>query len=130
MSFEPTTPEDERIAGCIVDAAIKVHKTLGPGLLEHVYEVCLCHELRKRGFKCERQVAVPITYDGIVFDEGFRVDLLVEDRVVCELKAVDKENPVWKAQLLSYLRMLDRRLGFIINFNVPLLKDGIRRMIV
>ena len=122
--------KEEKIAGKIVDAAFHVHYELGPGLLERVYEICFCHELSKRNLKYKRQVEIPIIYDGIKFDEGFRLDVLVEDLVICELKAVDEMNPVWEAQLLSYLRLTGKRLGFLINFNVPRIKDGIKRMIL
>ena len=128
--FQPLTTEEERIASLIVDAAFNVHKQLGPGLLEKVYEVCFCHELSKRGLKVQRQIPVPIAYDGIVFDEGLRLDVLVEDSVICELKAVDQVNPVWEAQLISHLRLTKRRLGFVVNFNVHLIRDGIMRRIV
>jgi GxxExxY protein len=128
--FQAISTEEERIATLIVDAAFAVHTQLGPGLLEKVYEVCFCHELAKRGLKVERQVPVPIIYDGIVFDEGLRLDVLVEELVICELKAVDQVNPVWEAQLLSHLRLTKRRLGFVINFNVPMIKNGIKRMVV
>jgi GxxExxY protein len=119
----------EEIATKIVDAAYTVHKALGPGLLEKVYEVCFCHELAKRGLKYLRQVDVPIVYDGILFNEGMRLDVLVEDVIICELKAVDELNPVWEAQLLSHLKLSGKKLGFIINFNVPRIKDGIKRII-
>jgi GxxExxY protein len=92
---------------------------LGPGLLERVYEVCFCHALSKRELKCQRQVDIPITYDGMIFDEGLRIDVLVEELIICELKAVDEMNPVWKAQILSHLKLADKRLGFLINFNEP-----------
>ena len=130
MSFHPLSQQEERIAKQVVGAAFAVHKELGPGLLERVYEVCFCHELGKRGLRYERQVDIPIQYDGITFDEGPRLDVFVEDLIICELKAVDQMNPVWKAQLLSHLRLLDRRLGFLINFNVPLIKNGISRIIL
>jgi GxxExxY protein len=113
-----------------VEAAYAVHKQLGPGLLEKIYEACFCHELSKRGYYVERQLALPLRYDGIVFDEGLRLDVLVENLVICELKAVDQMNPVWQAQLISYLKLTGKRLGFLINFNVPLIKDGIRRFII
>ena len=130
MNFEPLSEREEAIAQKIVDAAYTVHKELGPGLLERVYEVCCCHELSKRGLRYQRQVDIPILYDGITFDEGLRLDILVEDLVICELKAVDEMNPVWEAQILSYLRLTGKRLGFLINFNVPLIKDGIKRIIL
>ncbi len=120
----------EEISRKIVDAAYVVHKTLGPGLLERVYEVCFCHELTKRGLRYLRQVDIPITYDGILFEEGLRLDVLVENSIICELKAVDEINPVWEAQLLSHLKLSNKELGFLINFNVPRIKDGIKRIIV
>ena len=130
MSYKPLSQQEERIAKQVVGAAFAVHKELGPGLLERVYEVCFCHELGKRGLRYERQVDIPIQYDGITFDEGLRLDVFVEDLIICELKAVDQMNPVWKAQILSHLRLLNRRLGFLINFNVPLIKNGINRIIL
>jgi len=121
---------EEEIATQIVDSAYQIHKALGPGLLEKIYKVCLCHELAKRGLACQRQIDIPVLYDGIVFDEGLRLDVLVEELVICELKAVDIVNPVWEAQLLSHLKLSGKRLGFLINFNVAVIKDGIRRMIL
>jgi GxxExxY protein len=97
--------------------------------LEKVYEVCLCHELRKLGLNVERQLDIPIVYDGITFDEGLRLDLLVEKKVIIELKAVDIVNPVWEAQIISHLTLTGKRLGYLINFNVPLIKEGIRRFV-
>ena len=129
-NFELLTTKEESIAQKIVDAAYTVHKILGPGLLERIYEVCFCHELSKRKLRFQRQVDIPIRYDGMIFDEGLRLDVLVEQLVICELKAVDKMNPVWKAQLLSHLRLTGTRLGFLINFNVPLIKAGINRIIL
>jgi GxxExxY protein len=130
MKFKFLSEREEFIAEKIVDAAFTVHKLLGPGLLERVYEVCFCHELSKRELKYQRQVDLPITYDGMIFDEGLRLDVLVEDLIICELKAVDEMNPVWKAQILSHLRLTGKRLGFLINFNVPLIKKGINRIIL
>ena len=130
MEFEPLSEKEEYIARQIVDAAYTVHKKLGPGLLEKVYEVCFCHELSKRGLQYQRQIEFPIVYDGIKFDEGLRLDVLVEELVICELKAKDEINPVWKAQVLSHLQLLEKRLGFLINFNVVLIKDGINRIIL
>jgi len=114
----------------VVDAAFAVHIALGPGLLEHIYEVCFCHELSKRSLAHRRQVSVPIVYDGLVFEEGLRLDVLVEDKVICELKAVEKMNPVYQAQLLTQLKLTGKRLGFLINFNVPLIKQGIQRLVL
>ncbi|NOY77284.1 MAG: GxxExxY protein [Calditrichaeota bacterium] len=129
MDYKKPSKKEEEIASQIVDAAFQVHYKLGPGLLERVYEICLCHELSKRNLTYKRQVEIPIIYDGIKLEEAFRLDVLVEDLVICELKAVDEMNPVWEAQLLSYLRLTGKRLGFLINFNVPRIKDGIKRMI-
>ena len=130
MKFKPLSDREEYIAPQIVDAAYTVHQKLGPGLLEKVYEVCFCHELSKRGLQNQRQVDFPIVYDGTVFKEGLRLDVLVEELVICELKAKDDVNPVWKAQVLSHLKLLDKRLGFLINFNVALIKNGINRLIL
>lgn len=123
------TPREEEIAKVLVNCAFKVHLELGPGLLERVYEVCLVHELQKAGLKVQRQVDIPIQYDGIVFDEGLRIDLLVEDCIIVELKAVDTVNAVWEAQILSHLKLMKKNLGFLINFNLPLIKSGIKRYI-
>ena len=126
MGFRPLSEKEESIATQIVYAAYTVHKKLGPGLLEKVYEVCFCHELSKRGLKYQRQIDLPIVYDGIVFDEGLRLDVLVEDLVICEIKAKEKVNPVWEAQALSHLNLTGKRLGFLINFNVVLIKLMLR----
>jgi GxxExxY protein len=125
-----TNSEEESIANQIVDAAYNVHRNLGPGLLEKVYEVCFCHELGKRNLKFQRQVEIPIQYDHIIFDEGLRLDVLVEDLVICEIKAVDVMNPVWNAQLISHLKLTGKHIGFLINFNVPIIKKGIKRFII
>jgi GxxExxY protein len=119
----------EEVARTIVDCSFKVHRALGPGLLEKIYEACLSYELERAGLKVERQVPVPITYGDLEFNEGFRLDLLVQHAIICEIKAVEKHNPVWEAQLLSYMKLTDCRLGFLINFNVPIIKNGIKRMI-
>ncbi len=128
--FEKIPEELEIIGREIVDAAYTIHRSLGPGLLEKVYEVCFCHEIIKRGLKCQRQLYVPIIYDGLEFDEGLRLDVLVEDQVICELKALENVNPVWEAQILSHLKLTDNRLGYLINFNVPVIKNGIRRFVL
>ena len=130
MNFERLSEKEEASAERIVDAAYTVHKELEPGLLEKVYEVCFCHELSKRKLSYKRQIDVPIVYDGISFAEGLRIDVLVEDLIICELKAVETINPVWEAQLLSHLRLTEKRLGFLINFNVPVIKKGIKRIIL
>lgn len=130
MEFEKLTIQEEDIGKAIVSAAFKIHKALGPGLLEKVYEVCLCHELRKSGLLVARQLDIPIQYDGITFDEGLRLDILVENKVIVEVKAIEQVNPVWQAQVLSHLKLTGLRLGYLINFNVPLMKEGIKRFIV
>ena len=117
------------VSGSVVDAAMKVHTALGPGLLESAYEACLLHELRKRGQKVLSQVALPVVYDGVKIDVGYRIDLLVENVVIVELKAVEKLLPIHDAQLLSYLKLGGYRLGLLINFNVLHLKDGIKRKV-
>ena len=123
------TERTEAIARIVVNSAFKVHKELGPGLLERVYEVCLAHEISKAGLDVKRQIDIPIVYDGIEFSEGLRLDLLVEDSIIIEVKAVEQVNPVWEAQIISHLKLLNKDLGFLINFNVPLIKSGIRRFI-
>ena len=130
MKYESLSAEIERIAKVIIESAFAVNKTLGPGLLEHVYEVCFCHELSKRGIKFHRQVPVPIEYDGIKFDEGLRLDVLVEDQIICELKAVDAIHPINRAQLILHMKLTKVRLGFLINFNVVRIKDGIERIVL
>ncbi len=118
----------DSIASQIVDSVFKIHRELGPGLLESAYEACLEHELTKRGFRVERQKAQPIHYDGIVIDAGYRLDLLVNDLVIIDLKAVTELAPIHQAQLTTYLKLSRKTLGLLINFNVPLIKDGIRRI--
>jgi len=113
----------------IIGTAIEVHKTLGPGLLESTYERCLFQELTLRGIESERQKIQPIHYKGLDLDEGYRLDLLVEGKIVLELKSVDQVNPIHTAQLLTYLKLSGHKLGYLINFNVILLKDGIKRMV-
>lgn len=119
----------EEIAKIIVHSAYLVHKELGPGLLERVYEICLAHEISKAGLDVKRQIDIPIVYDGIVFNEGLRMDLFVENSVIIEVKAVEVVNPVWSSQIISHLKLTDNDLGFLINFNVPLIKSGIKRFI-
>ena len=114
----------------VVDIAYHLHKALGPGLLEKVYETCFCYELRKRKIPFITQKKVAIVYDDIEFEEALRLDILVDDRIIIELKAQENYHPVWEAQLLSYLRLSNRHLGYIINFTVPLIKEGIKRMIL
>ena len=120
---------ENEIATQVVDAAYRLHVQLGPGLFESVYEVVLAHELKKRGLHVERQVPIPIQYDSITFDEGFRADMIVEDKVILELKSVEEVSRVHKKQLLTYLRVADKRLGLLINFGAELIKDGISRVV-
>lgn len=117
------------ISGKIIGCAIKVHRTLGPGLLERTYEICLIHELKKEGLKIKSQVALPIKYDGIQLDAGYKLDVLVEDEVILELKSVEKLLAIHEAQLLTYLKLANKKLGLLINFNVQVLKNGIKRKI-
>ena len=121
---------EQRFTEGIIGAAIEVHRELGPGLLESAYEECLCHELTLRGTAFERQVELPIGYKGLQLDCGYRLDVLVESAVILELKAVDQILPVHEAQLLTYLRLSRKRVGLLLNFNVPALKDGILRRIL
>ena len=116
------------ITGQIVDASMKVHTHLGPGLLESAYEACLSYELRKRGFDVQAQLGLPIVYEEVTLDVGYRIDLLVNDCVIVELKAVEKMIPLYDAQPISYLKLSGKKIGLLINFNVPRLKDGIKRL--
>ncbi|MBX7259278.1 MAG: GxxExxY protein [Candidatus Hydrogenedentes bacterium] len=126
--MEPIPREVDEVAKQVVDAAFAVHQALGPGLLESVYEACLAHELRKRGLNVETQVVLPVVYDGVELEAGLRLDLLVNGCVVVELKAVDHLLDVHRAQVMTYLKLTGHRLGLLINFNVPLIKDGVKRM--
>ena len=122
--------EYNKISGKILDAAIEVHKELGPGLLESVYEICLIKELKNRNLEVRNQVDLPIYYKGDKLESHFRIDLLVEESVIVELKTVEKILPVHKAQLLSYMKLANKKLGLLINFNQTLLKDGFKRFIL
>ncbi len=115
----------ERIIAC----AIAVHRVLGPGLLESTYEACLAHELDKKGFHVARQKEIPITYKSVRLDCGYRVDLLVNDTLILELKSIEKLQPIHRAQLITYLRLADKPVGLLMNFNEPVLKDGIARLV-
>jgi GxxExxY protein len=119
---------ENQIAAVVVDSVYKIHKTLGPGLLESAYEAILVYELEKRGLKVATQVSVPVVYEAVTLDIGFRADLIVEDLVIVELKSVEKIIPVHKKQLLTYLRLADKRLGLLINFGEEMIKDGISRV--
>lgn len=129
-TYAPIPPDVEIVGKAVLDAAFKVHTALGPGLLESVYETTVAHEIRKGGLLLETQVSVPIIYDDIELKSGLRLDMLVEKCVIVELKSVEKMNPVYEAQLMTYLRLSKIRLGFLINFNVAHLKDSIKRMVV
>lgn len=121
------TEREELLAKEIVDCAFKVHSHLGPGLLEKVYEIAFCHELNEKNIPFQRQVALPVKYKGLEFDEGIRIDVLVDNRIICELKSVETVHPIWNAQIISYLKLAKKHVGFRINFNEVLIKDGIRR---
>ena len=118
-----------QVSGGVVNAAMKVHSALGPGLLESAYKSCILHELRKRRFNVVSEIPMPVFYDGMKMDVGYRADLIVEDMVLVELKAVDVLAPIHEAQLLCYLKLSGRKVGLLINFNVVHLKDGIKRMV-
>jgi GxxExxY protein len=126
----PVSARAEEVATAVVDAAIKVHRALGPGLLESAYEACLCYELSKRGIPYRRQVSLPIRYEEVFVETGFRLDVLVDECVVIELKSTEAIVPIHEAQLLTHLNLANVRLGFILNFNVALMKQGIKRMVI
>ena len=130
---EPQAPKEDWVendlATLIVDSAYRVHRALGPGLLESAYESALAYELKERGLRFIRQAVVPIVYHGVVIEQGFRADLIVEDKVIVEVKSIDSVIAVHKKQLLTYLKLSDRRLGLLINFNEMLIKDGITRLV-
>lgn len=129
-TYAPLTARESWLAEQVVHIAITIHKALGPGLLESVYEKVFCFELTKRQIPFQRQKTEPIIYDEFVIDEGLRIDILVDDLVILELKAQENPHPVWEAQLLSYLRLTEKRLGYILNFHSPLMKQGIKRMVL
>lgn len=120
---------ENEISKIVFESALKVHKTLGPGLLESAYEECLFYELKKSNLKVEKQKALPLVYEEVKLDVGYRIDILVEDKFIAEIKSVEALNDVHLAQLLTYLRLSDCRLGLLINFNVKLLKEGVRRVV-
>lgn len=120
---------ENEIARQIVDAAYKIHTTLGPGLLESAYEAILAHELQKRGLRVVRQKPIPVVYDGLHLEIGYRADLIVEDKVIVEIKSVEKLAPVHMKQLLTYLRLADKRLGLLVNFGEALIKNGLKRVV-
>ena len=128
--FLPLTQREQWLTDQIMNISISIHKALGPGLLESVYEKCFCYELIKRNIPFVKQKCVEIIYDNLIIDEGLRIDILVDDLIIIELKAQENSHPVWEAQLLSYLKLTNKRLGYILNFHVPLMKNGIKRMIL
>src|SRR5829696_4369170 len=128
--YAPISPTIERIGKAILDAAFKIHTALGPGLLESVYETCTAYELTQSGLRALTQVALPVTYQGIKMDAGLRPDMVVEECVIVEFKSVDTMHPIFDAQLITYLKLTGVRLGFLINFNVVHLKNGIKRIVV
>ncbi len=131
MSFgESTSAEIERVAHEIVDTAFKIHSKLGPGLLESAYLAFMIYELEKRGLQVAKEVPLPVVYEDVRLDLGYRIDLIVNDCVLVELKAVEKLHPIHEAQLLTYLKLTGKRLGLLINFNTRLIKDGIKRMVL
>jgi GxxExxY protein len=123
------SPEIERLARTVVDAGLKVHRTLGPGLLESAYEHCLARELQIRGLAVRRQVALPIVYEGAKLESGYRLDLVINDALIIEVKAVEALTRLHEAQVLTYLRLSGHRIGFLMNFNVTLFKQGVRRLV-
>ena len=127
---KPLTEREKWLAAQVVDIAIVIHKALGPGLLESVYEKCFCYELVKREVPFERQKIVRLKYDNMILDEGLRIDIMVDNLVIVELKAQEYYHPVWEAQVLSYLKLSNKRLGYVFNFTVPLMKEGIKRIVV
>ena len=130
QNYAPIPPETERVGSIILDSAYKVHTALGPGLLESAYEACHAFEIRDNGLIVVTQVSLPVIYREVKVDAGFRIDMLVENCVIVEIKAVEKMNPIYEAQLLTYMKLSGIRLGYLINFNVAHLKDGIKRMVV
>jgi GxxExxY protein len=130
MSFRPLTETETKLGNEIYDIAFRIHRELGPGLLESVYEKCFCYELTKRNIQFVRQQLVTLKYYDLIIEDGLRLDILVDNLVIIELKAQEQFHPIWEAQLLSYLKLSDKRLGFIVNFNVPLIKNGIKRYIM
>lgn len=128
--FEPIPSETERLVKHVMDAAFNVHRSLGPGLLESVYEVCLCHELAKNKVSFQRQLSIPIVYDEVRLESGLRLDLLVDGTVIVEIKAVETITSLHDAQLLTYLKLTGKRIGLLINFNTTMLKDGFKRLVI
>jgi len=127
---EAISEELNALSRKVVDAAFQVHKNLGPGLLESVYEACLCHELKKREIPFQKQASLPIIYDGLEIEAGLRIDLWIDKKLIVELKAVEHLHDVHQAQLMTYMKLTNTRLGLLINFNVPVIKQGIKRIVL
>ena len=128
--FKPISDKEQWLTSQLMNTAISIHKILGPGLLESIYEKCFCYELAKRNIAFTRQQSIPIVYNNMLIDESLKIDFVIEELIIIELKAQENYNPVWEAQLLSYLKLTGKRLGYIMNFHVPLMKDGIKRMVL
>ena len=128
--YSHLSEKEEQLGKEIVDAAFKVHKELGPGLLEKIYEACFCYELGKKGIPYKRQCKLPVFYDGQKLNEGLVMDVLVDELVICELKSVELVNALWKAQIISHLKLTKLRLGYLININLPVIREGIKRFVV
>lgn len=127
---KPLTERERWLTSQIMDIAISIHRFLGPGLLESVYEKCFCYELTKRNIPFVKQKCIELVYDNLIIDEGLRIDIIIDDLIIIELKAQETYHPVWEAQLLSYLKLTQKRLGYILNFHVPLMNNGVKRMIL
>jgi GxxExxY protein len=126
----PIPEKENQLATIVMDIAFSIHRALGPGLLESVYEKCFCYELLQRNIPFVRQQLVPIQYKELLLEDGLRLDLLVDNVLIVELKAQENYHPVWEAQLLRYLKLADKRIGYLINFHVPLMKDGLKRLVL
>lgn len=129
MSVIDLSLPENKITGALMDCFVKVHSQIGPGLLEGIYQECLCYELKKRGLSFEREKIIPLKYDGEILNSGLRLDLIVENKIILELKSIEKLLPIHDAQIISYLRLADMPIGFLINFNVPLIKQGVKRFV-
>jgi len=128
--YEPLSERENQLATIVVDIAFSLNRALGPGLLESVYESCFCYELDQRNIPYQTQQLVPIEYKGLVVEAALRLDILIDELLIVELKAQDNHHPVWEAQLLSYLKLTGNRIGYIVNFHVPLMKEGLKRLII
>jgi GxxExxY protein len=128
--FEPLTARENYLAKVVIDIAFKIHKALGPGLLESVYEKCFCYELDQIGIPYQHQQLIPVRYEEMIIENALKIDILVDNLLIIELKAQDNYHPVWDAQILSYLKLTEKRIGYLINFHVPLMKQGFKRFVL